>query len=522
VNPTRSRWYAAARAAVVVVAALLLSRGITSPFVGWHELNSALYTQYARNHIQYGLGYTRGYCTWGATATPPAVPDRYLNHPPLIALWTAVPLVVFGDHEWSARLVPIAATLGSVVLLMRIVGGLGGRLLGVLGGLFFATLPLTAYFGRMIDHVAPVQFFSLLMVHGYLQWTGLYPGGSRPRLGAFWYGTGAVLGIGTGWAAVLPAFLLCAWHALRVARGAGQARLLPWLAGAPAAALAAVVLHILAGSGWDLTMLPALLAGRSLGGVGGAQTWWDWASVQWIHFTRNFTLPGAVAAIACAGALLARLVRPPRGEMARLFPLRGDLAAAVGLTGLHGVLYVAAFKNGAWFHDYWQFFLGPFVAVSLASLTVVAFEAVRPRAPRLAPVVVAALLALPVPWTAASFAFYAAQRQPNAEHVEALRRLRELVPPRAPVWVSRRWTTASETIGGFVSRRTNAVVAYYADRPLLYSREAREVEANQPGCAAYLLTRRDTPWARELEAALSRSHPVVRVGADHVIFLLER
>jgi len=513
VTPTRSGWYAAAGAAVVAVAALLLCRGITAPFVGWHELNSAMYSQFARNHIQYGLGYTRLYCTWGATATPPAVPDRYLNHPPL---------VVVGDHEWAARLVPIAATLGSAVLLMRIVGGLGRPLLGVLAGFFFATLPLTAYFGRMIDHVAPVQFFSLLMLHGYLQWTGLDPGASRPRLGAVWYVAGAVLGIGTGWAAVLPAFLLCAWHLLRVLRGSGGARLLPWLVGAPAAALAAVVFHILAGSGWDLAMLPALLAGRSLGGVGGAQSWPDWFSVQWVHFTRNFTLPGAVAAITCAGACLATLARPLRGETARLFPLRGDLAAPIGLTGLQGLLYVALFKNAAWFHDYWQFFLGPFVAVSLASLTVVAFEAARPRAPRVGPVVVAALLLLPVPWTTASFAFYAAQRQPNAEHVDAFRRLAEIVPRRAPVWVSRRWNTASETIGGFVSRRTNPVVAYYADRPLLYSRDAGEVEANRPGCAAYLLTRRDTPWARDLETALSRSHPAVPVGADHVIFLLER
>jgi hypothetical protein len=522
VIPSPCRWYAAARAAVVIVAALLLCRGITAPFVGWHELNSAMYAQHARSHIQYGLGYTKLYCTWGATAAPPAVPDRYLNHPPLICLWTAVPLVVLGDHEWAARLVPIAATLGSVALLMRIVTRLGTPLIGVLSGFFFATLPLTAYFGRMIDHVAPVQFFSLLMLHGYLQWAGLYPGGSRRGLGALWYATGAVLGIGTGWAAVLPAFLLCAWHALRVLRGSGEGELLPWLAGAPAAALAAVVLHILAGSGWDLNMLPALLAGRSLGGVGGAQTWPDWFSVQWVHFTRNFTLPGAVAAIACAAVLVARLVRPPRGERARLLPLCGDLAVAVGLTGLHGLLYVALFKNAAWFHDYWQFFLGPFVAVSLASLTALAFAAVRPRAPRLAPVVVGALMLLPVPWTAASLAFYAAQRQPFAEHVEALRRLRELVPGRDPVWVSRRWNTASETIGSFVSRRPNPVVAYYADRPLLYSRDVREVEENRPGCAAYLLTRRDTAWARELEAALARSYPAVPVGPDHVIFLLTR
>jgi hypothetical protein len=290
----------------------------------------------------------------------------------------------------------------------------------------------------------------------------------------------------------------------------------------PAAALAAVVLHILAGSGWDLTMLPALLAGRSLGGAGGARPWPDWFLVQWVHFTRNFTLPGAVATIACAGVLVAGRVRPPRGERARLFPLRSRLATAVGLTGVQGLLYVALFKNAAWFHDYWQFFLGPFVAVSLASLTVLAFEAVRTRAPRIAPVVAAVLMLLPVPWTAASLAFYAAHRQRFAEHVEALRRLGELVPGRVPVWVSRRWNVASETIGTFVSRRTNPVVAYYADRPLLYSRDVREVEENLPGCAAYLLTRRDRPWARELEAALSRSYPAVPVGPDHVIFLLGR
>jgi hypothetical protein len=66
------------------------------------------------------------------------------------------------------------------------------------------------------------------------------------------------------------------------------------------------------------------------------------------------------------------------------------------------------------------------------------------------------------------------------------------------------------------------MVAYYADRPLLYSRDAREVEENRPGCAAYLLTRRDTPWARDLEAALSGSYPAVPVGPDHVIFLLAK
>jgi hypothetical protein len=511
-----------ARAAVLAGSALLLCRGIATPFVGWHEMNSAMYSQFARNHLQYGLAYTKLYCTWGDTATPPPAPERYLNHPPLIALWTAVPLALLGDHEWAARLVPIASTLGSVFLLMRIVEGLGGPLLGVLAGFFFALLPLTAYFGRMIDHVAPVQLFSLLMLHGYVQWTGLYPGGRRPRLGAFWYATGAVLGIGTGWAAVLPALLLCGWHGLRVARGSGEARLLPWLAGAPAAALAAVVLHILAGCGWDLTMLPALFAGRSLGGAGGAEPWSAWLVVQSTHLARNFTLPGVVAAAVGVAVLLARRVRRAPGGASATFPLGGTLAAAIGLTGLHGLLYVVLFKNAAWHHDYWQFFLGPFVAVSLAAWAVAAREAVARRAPRWGALVVAAFLVLPWPWALQSFAFYAAQRQPYAEDVEAFTRLRELVPRRAPVWTSRVWPIRDETVGSHTSRRPNPVVAYYADRPLLYSRDLAEVEANEPGCVAYFLSPSRKPWARDLDATLSRSHERVPTASGHVIFLLRR
>jgi hypothetical protein len=507
----------------VAVSALLLGRGITAPFLGWHEMNSAMYSLFARNHLQYGLAYTKLYCTWGDTATPPATPERYLNHPPLIALWTAAPLAVFGDHEWAARLVPIAASLGSVALLMRIVGRLGGPFLGALAGFYFATLPLTVYFGRMIDHVAPVQLFSLLMLHGYLEWGGLYPGRRRARLGALWYVAGAVLGIGTGWGAVLPAILLCAWHGRRVAQGPGEARLLPWLVGAPSLALAAVVLHILAGCGFDLTMLPALFAGRALGGEGGAQPWPIWIAAQWLHLTRNFTLPGALAAIVCAFILVAALVRPPRGGVLSRFPLRGDLAAAVGLTGLHGLLYVALFKNAAWHHDYWQFFLGPFVAASLAAFTTTAAEAVAERGRRLGGAgVVAALLLLPLPWLARSLAFYAAQRQPHADYAEALIGLRDLVPRRVPVWTSHRPRPASETLGGYTQSGWNAVIAYYADRPLLFTRDAAEVEANRPGCAAYLLAPSPQAWARDLDEALARSHERLPAGGGHVILLLRR
>ena len=71
-----------ARVVVLAIALMLLARNLTNLFIGWHEANSALYSYFARNHIQYGLGYTKLFNTWGDTLTPPAIPRRYLHHPP--------------------------------------------------------------------------------------------------------------------------------------------------------------------------------------------------------------------------------------------------------------------------------------------------------------------------------------------------------------------------------------------------------------------------------------------------------
>ena len=511
-----------ARLVVMALGVVLLSRGVTTPFNSWHEFNSALYSQFARNHIQYGLRYTKMYCTRGVSLDPPASPARYLNHPPLLPLFIVAPLLLFGDHEWAARLVPIAATVGSTALWMMILSRLGGPLLGALAGLFFVTLPLTAYFGRMVDHVAPVQFFSLLMIHGYLQWTDDSRGAVARRTGASWYAVGAVLGVGMGWAAVLAAWLIWVWHAVRVGRRAGEARLLVWLAAIPAVALGAVVLHIAAGTGGTVGMLGDLLAQRSVGGEGGDKPWPVWLAVQWTYFVRNFTLPGAVAAILWVPVLAALSGRNRRGNGVLRLLQPGPFTTILAVSGLQGLLYVVIFQNSAWFHDYWQFFLGPFVAASLAGLAVTTRAALAPVAPRLAQLAVALLVVAPVPWLVASFDFYDHHHQLDPRYLEALVRLQKLLPRRAPVWTSRRPRIGEEVIRGHTNRKTNATEVYYADRPLLFSRDADEVQANRPRCAAYLLAVRDQVWAREIAEALSRSYEVVPVGDHHLIFLLDR
>jgi 4-amino-4-deoxy-L-arabinose transferase-like glycosyltransferase len=511
-----------ARAAVLAIAVLLLCRDVAAPFNAWHELNDAVLTQFARNHIEYGLGYTALYNTWGDTVAPPAVPQRYLSHPPLLAVWTAVPLLVFGDHEWAARLVPIAATVGSTALVMAILARLGSPLLGALAGLFFATLPLTSYFGRMIAHEAPTQLFSLLMIHGYLEWAGDYGGSGRPRRGAFVYAAGAVLGIATGWAALLAAGLLWTWHAARVARRHGEARMLLWLALVPGLALAAVVLHIAAGCGWDFGVFGALLGKRSLAGEGGRQPWSAWLGMQWLYFVRNFTWPGALAALLAVFLLPGTLLRAARGSGSSLLPLAGKAGSVAVLCALQGLVWMVGLKNQSWYHDYWQFFLAPAVALSMAGLVLSVHAGLASRAPRLAALAAVLLILSPMPFAATSRDFYAEQRLVDPESIRALSDLGRLLPHRAPVWTSHRTPESSEAFGSYTYRWPNPIVTYYANRPLFFSRDVAEVEANAPRCVAYLLKRSEQPWARELEVALSRSFEAVPVGDQHVVFLLDR
>ena len=505
-----------ARAAILAIAALLLCRDLDAPFNGWHSLNDALYTQAARNHLRYGIGYTGLHDTY--IASPPLPPQRYLHHPPLLSVFVAGSLALFGDHEWSARLVPILATLGSTALLTTILWRVGSPLLGLVSGLFFATLPLTAYFGRMVDHVALVEFFSLLMVHGYLQWTGAYRPAGDSRRGALAWAAGTVLGIGSGWAVVLPAALLWCWHALRLRGGARRAPLV-WLTVVPALAAGAVVLHILAGSGWDLGMLPELVRSRSLAGQGGQQGWLPWLALQWTYLTCNFTWPGAIAAIVAAPLLLVGLRRG--GARGGWWPLSGPAGGVAVLCGLQGLLWVVLFKNQSWFHDYWQFHLGPYVALSLAALVLEVCRRLGPSAPRLAGLLAAALLLAPMPFAAASLDFYQRHQLVDPEYLAALSALRRLVPPGAPIFSSHRPRDASETWQGRTYRWPHAVIAYYADRPVYFSRDLDEVRMNAPGCAAFVLRRMDQPWARNLEAALSASFPSVPLGENHLIFLLK-
>ena len=91
---------------------------INRPYYGLHSWATANRAWAARNHIKYGLGYTKGYHTLAVGDPPPAHPQRYVSHPSLVTLITAFGMLLFGTEEWQVRLFDLILSVPVLLLIM--------------------------------------------------------------------------------------------------------------------------------------------------------------------------------------------------------------------------------------------------------------------------------------------------------------------------------------------------------------------------------------------------------------------
>ncbi len=518
------------RAIVLAIALLLLVRNITEPFTG-PDWNDAQFGIFARNHVQYGLGYTKLFYTWGDTfrnwpgVTPP-IPEqqRYLNHPPLLALFAAIPMYFFGDHEWVCRVVPILTTLGSAWLLMLILSRLQSPLFGLVAGFFYVTLPAVAYFGRMLDHESPVQFFSLLMLHGYLQWAKVYGSDSPRKRGIIYYTVGVVLGIGTGWAAIIMPGLIWLWHICYSLRNPSTRRLLLWLAVIPAISLTAVLVHIMWGCNWDASLFKPLFISRTIAPQEPI-TWTKWGHDNWLYLRSNFSNIGIAAAVLYPVIILVIVMfTGPNSPFRQILP--GKSILPVSLITLHGIIWVIVFKHQSWVHPYWQYFIAPFFAFVLASVSLTAVTFFRKTAPPAAALLTIIILVAPMAFFAKALDQYRMyQNEELTAIVSVFKTVSQFVPPRVPVMTSEKYELDSESFGNYKTYWINPQIFYYANRPFVYSTDINDIEANRQGCAAYVLRLTNDPntemLAQKLYAKYNKYGQPIQSAPNYLIFFLK-
>ncbi|MGH9332980.1 MAG: ArnT family glycosyltransferase, partial [Vicinamibacteria bacterium] len=337
---------------VVVIAAVAMSRGIDLPWRhgdhnGW---GGAFYSNIARNYLRYGYLETRFAPVINTGKTPPEERRYYLTHPPFIGLAVSLSFRLFGEHEWSARLVPLAFSLGSILLLYRVGSAIASRETGLMAAALFSFAPVEALYGAHVDPQGPpVTFFSLLLLLAYHE--------RRP-----WLGAGAlVLGAGFDWPIHYLAGLL-AFHASFFSPDRRR-----WAFGLLAGSVllvAAFFLHArLIAPRPDQQYLESKTAdaflywtgirvprGRIPGRSIEAPSLRDWLSRMGSHLDSLFTFP--LLALGVFGAAVFG-ARGPRGYLWILLSW--------------GLLHILLFPLGAYVHDYWSIYLAPGLALAGAA-----------------------------------------------------------------------------------------------------------------------------------------------------------
>ncbi len=366
---------AAPFAFVLLLAVFLLTLNINTDWHTSHEDNGLVFENAAINHIRFGLGYTKGQDFFDTTVTPPVYapesihpvgvssgqefaffltgpthPMLYGHHPPLLALTVALSLLTFGYHFWAVRLVPIIFTLLALLLFYGLFCVLFNRRVATFASLLFISFPIAAYYGRDVAHEAPTLACEIGMALCYALWR-------RSGRNGWLLGVAGCVAVGMayGWPMLFFAWLLAGLDAL-------AARRLRWRVALTTAGVATLVFGLVvaqiawAGDG-SLDTLRLVFSQRAVGASLGAGSFSvsTWFQTVFTHNMYDFG-PWTWLGLPAAGAYLWYRYRA-EGLSLRL--------QVIALFGLGGLAHILIFHQGAYVHDYWQFYLIPFYAATL-------------------------------------------------------------------------------------------------------------------------------------------------------------
>lgn len=155
----------------VLVAVVLLAWDIGIPFV--RSEDSIRISLYARNILKYGVLETK----LAPIDLNPSVDEnlsqgRFMpSHISLVNVLVAISYRVFGFHEWAARLVPVLASLGTLLVVYILAATLWNSRIAAMTAAIMSLSPVLVINGRLVGSLYQVQlFFSMLALLLYILW----------------------------------------------------------------------------------------------------------------------------------------------------------------------------------------------------------------------------------------------------------------------------------------------------------------------------------------------------------------
>jgi 4-amino-4-deoxy-L-arabinose transferase-like glycosyltransferase len=429
------------------------------------------------------------------------------HHSPLPALGASAALLVFGVHDWAARIFPATCSIASTLILFFLWRRYRGDLIAALAAVVMATLPAFGHFGKMLGEEAPTLMFGLLSILFYRCWAEARSGRTRPHLvGCLAAYAAACL---SGWAAFHIGPILMVDAALTL-RGKRRFRVLVGVGLTGLLVLVLILAHfaLLTGSLADIVDAASSRTVRTPTGLSSEE---DLLSLylrqERSHFLRLFGWEAAALGSVC---LLSGLIALARGRA------RGGPVATVLILAAFGVAHPIIFPWAAYIHDWVLFHLLPVMAIAAAEgillLASILSSGMRIlRVPNRVVTVVAVLVVTLLLGHRAALGVRGLRILATEESMYAW--------PFLGKEMARGTSGGSRLMANF--RVTSAPLRFYADRPIRVVLGFEELEALLPrGLHTRYVQDRNIPIEPALEARL-REHPS-RDVLSYRIYDLER
>jgi 4-amino-4-deoxy-L-arabinose transferase-like glycosyltransferase len=139
---------------------------LTSPLLDYHSWRQTDTAGIARNFYNNGFNIIYPQIDWGG-AGPGYVESEFQLVPFIISLFYKI----FGVHEYIARLVVIAFSVGSIYLLYRMIRMHYSQRVAAFSIIFFIISPLELYLGRAVMPESAMIFFSIGSLYFFDKWT---------------------------------------------------------------------------------------------------------------------------------------------------------------------------------------------------------------------------------------------------------------------------------------------------------------------------------------------------------------
>ena len=155
-------------AILAVIAFVILLYQINKPFWGQFDWTGSWFGTIAGNYLQIDISKTLL-----APITTAGTQDRtlwtYYNHYPVTyPLIVAGSIGIFGNTEWSVRIVSVVFTVLMIMAFYILCRKFFHPLVGIFGIICILVTPMFIYYGKLPVHEQPVLFLSLMAVSFYV------------------------------------------------------------------------------------------------------------------------------------------------------------------------------------------------------------------------------------------------------------------------------------------------------------------------------------------------------------------